>query len=295
MKRAFTLIELLVVIAIIAILAAILFPVFAQAKLAAKKIKGVAQMKQLGMALFMYQTDYNDGMPTWDWYYAHYPSGERAANWTAAGSPPSHMRTWDALLFPYVKSGRFGQGVTSPSFSGVWQSPGAEYPPETGRSIGINQLLVWDITRYEDSDCLGPSTNWATGCYIWPNAGQMDSPSNTVFVGDAGTEGRIEPTYFLDGYYSHWVSRAIPHRSAPFRYGDDGANYVFADTHAKFTKADVIYPSPKGDVPDPWYAWDPALRAANGCAAAKYFAPNEPTQELISDRIYSTYGVQCSF
>lgn len=65
MKRAFTLIELLVVIAIIAILAAILFPVFAQAKLAAKKTADLSNLKQIGTASMMYTTDYDDV------FYAH--------------------------------------------------------------------------------------------------------------------------------------------------------------------------------------------------------------------------------
>jgi prepilin-type N-terminal cleavage/methylation domain-containing protein len=60
LKRAFTLIELLVVIAIIAILAAILFPVFAQAKLAAKKTAGLNQVKQIGTAMHLYLADYDD-------------------------------------------------------------------------------------------------------------------------------------------------------------------------------------------------------------------------------------------
>ena len=59
-RRAFTLIELLVVIAIIAILAAILFPVFAQAKLAAKKAVSISNQKQLGLAMLMYANDYDD-------------------------------------------------------------------------------------------------------------------------------------------------------------------------------------------------------------------------------------------
>ena len=61
-NKAFTLIELLVVIAIIAILAAILFPVFAQAKLAAKKIAGLSNAKNLGLALQIYQNDYDDAL-----------------------------------------------------------------------------------------------------------------------------------------------------------------------------------------------------------------------------------------
>ena len=62
-KRGFTLIELLVVIAIIAILAAILFPVFAQAREAARKSTCLQNLKQLGTAMMMYATDYEDALP----------------------------------------------------------------------------------------------------------------------------------------------------------------------------------------------------------------------------------------
>ena len=60
MRKAFTLIELLVVIAIIAILAAILFPVFAQAKAAAKRSACLSNMKQVGTGLYLYAGDYDD-------------------------------------------------------------------------------------------------------------------------------------------------------------------------------------------------------------------------------------------
>ena len=63
MKKAFTLIELLVVIAIIAILAAILFPVFAQAKVAAKKTSDLSNLKQIGTATFIYGSDNDDLFP----------------------------------------------------------------------------------------------------------------------------------------------------------------------------------------------------------------------------------------
>jgi prepilin-type N-terminal cleavage/methylation domain-containing protein/prepilin-type processing-associated H-X9-DG protein len=82
MKRAFTLIELLVVIAIIAILAAILFPVFAQAKLAAKKTTSLSNVKQLSTAYQMYLSDWDD----------------------TTISIPGNVGEWWVPLFPYFKT-----------------------------------------------------------------------------------------------------------------------------------------------------------------------------------------------
>ena len=78
MRKAFTLIELLVVIAIIAILAAILFPVFAQAKMAAKKVTAISNLKQTMTATLMYEADYDDVMPMGMSVYA--PSNKYTAD-----------------------------------------------------------------------------------------------------------------------------------------------------------------------------------------------------------------------
>lgn len=88
MRRAFTLIELLVVIAIIAILAAILFPVFAQAKLAAKKTRALAQMRQLSTAVMMYSSDADDYFP---------PASNRS-------DPNQDPTVWPPIVYPYVKN-----------------------------------------------------------------------------------------------------------------------------------------------------------------------------------------------
>src|SRR5688500_16629189 len=87
-SRAFTLIELLVVIAIIAILAAILFPVFAQAKEAAKKSVGVAHTKQMDLACIMYAADFDDALPL--------------AN--VADSAPKVSGLWVFSVLPYTKN-----------------------------------------------------------------------------------------------------------------------------------------------------------------------------------------------
>lgn len=85
-KRGFTLIELLVVIAIIAILAAILFPVFSSAKIAAKQSQCISNMGELGKILLLYTQDSGGKLPYWyDW---------------VAG------KTWDTYLYKYVRNGK---------------------------------------------------------------------------------------------------------------------------------------------------------------------------------------------
>src|SRR5579872_7481927 len=83
-RSGFTLIELLVVIAIIAILAAILFPVFAQAREKARAITCLSNLKQIGLACTMYTQDYDETLP-----FA----------WSAQGG-------WYNLLQPYIKNGQ---------------------------------------------------------------------------------------------------------------------------------------------------------------------------------------------
>jgi prepilin-type N-terminal cleavage/methylation domain-containing protein/prepilin-type processing-associated H-X9-DG protein len=102
-KKAFTLIELLVVIAIIAILAAILFPVFAQAKAAAKRSASLSNIKQLVLAGIMYGTDYDDTiMVNQDEDFNALKNVDDKSNSGYQGK--QRCDTWVLMLQPYVKS-----------------------------------------------------------------------------------------------------------------------------------------------------------------------------------------------
>ena len=133
-RKGFTLIELLVVIAIIAILAAILFPVFAQAREKARAISCLSNTKQLGLALQMYAQDwdevlcysadfgYHDGEPRY--HYGKFPG---APTWRA-------VPYWGDMLAPYIAS----RGSANTPYDGVWQDdvysdvPGLTDGPGTG-------------------------------------------------------------------------------------------------------------------------------------------------------------------
>src|SRR5947209_7483410 len=99
-RRAFTLIELLVVIAIIAILAAILFPVFAQAREKARATSCLSNEKQIGTAVKMYVQDY-DEQNMFHWYG---PLGANPAGPNVPAYPGGNYQTWMEVVNPYIKN-----------------------------------------------------------------------------------------------------------------------------------------------------------------------------------------------
>ncbi len=93
MRRGFTLIELLVVIAIIAILAAILFPVFARAREKARQSSCLSNVKQIGLAFLQYNQDYDETWPLMAWN-------------STTGWEPAISGWWGGELGPYIKNTR---------------------------------------------------------------------------------------------------------------------------------------------------------------------------------------------
>lgn len=219
MKRAFTLIELLVVIAIIAILAAILFPVFAQAKLAAKKTSDLANVKQLMLGVQMYGGDTDDAYPfCWGW-------GGDSRPWHQQVDPYiKNLQIWRSPVDNYGRgtegsdpgclSGKPTRAVTysmnfaSASFGnaqGVWWGPGSE---------GCEMSVTCDAGSTSQTNVPAP----ASTIVIAPR------PNNY----HQWCEGWATDMFFNYGEFNQVGGGATMFNG--------GTNYGLADGHAKFMK-----------------------------------------------------------
>jgi prepilin-type N-terminal cleavage/methylation domain-containing protein len=179
MRRAFTLIELLVVIAIIAILAAILFPVFAEAKNSAKKAQWINQQKQVGLGLVMYATDNDDTMVLSN------TGGVGIPGW-GFGRPDY---VWPELVFPYVKNWALFRHPMDPNANERFLSrdpfdnpvgaddPALHYYWGERASMGLNYefLSPW-IYRWNTDGYVGSES---------VNMGQIQQSSSTIMTVDA--------------------------------------------------------------------------------------------------------------
>ncbi|MFZ4506128.1 MAG: prepilin-type N-terminal cleavage/methylation domain-containing protein [Fimbriimonas sp.] len=215
LKAAFTLIELLVVIAIIAILAAILFPVFAQAKAAAKKTTDLSNVKQIGTAMQIYVGDYDDTTPT--------ILGPRGGN-------TSYQIDWYTQLYPYVKNMDM---FFSPGRRTEFELAGGDNCDDSNggeRFNKKNQCLGygynWGFTSAASSGLVGGRTNtpeWRVNA--GKNLSVIDAPAQMIAFGDTGDSPRytICANYIIQ-YYEASLS-------ALFFGGQH--NQAFVDGHAK--------------------------------------------------------------
>jgi prepilin-type N-terminal cleavage/methylation domain-containing protein/prepilin-type processing-associated H-X9-DG protein len=161
-KRAFTLIELLVVIAIIAILAAILFPVFAQAKLAAKKVSDLSNFKENVTGAFLYANDYDDGLPD-----------------SPADGIATESYVYFAKLQPYLKSMSIEKCPASPYQQGAVQANQHSVPAALGGGYFMtppNDVCVGlPASKYGNVDSatsnyfndIYPATDYALNPTLW--------------------------------------------------------------------------------------------------------------------------------
>ncbi len=161
-KRAFTLIELLVVIAIIAILAAILFPVFAQAREKARQTSCLSNQKQIGLGFMQYTQDYDETYPMGQWY-----------------TPANDQVRWYDAINPYIKNGdKFGFNGRANGGGGIWHCP--SFPSDQPSEYGTHFYLTPD----------GPSCPWLAGnpAAALPETtlASIDSPADKISMLEKG-------------------------------------------------------------------------------------------------------------
>ena len=232
--RAFTLIELLVVIAIIAVLAAILFPVFASAREKARQTVCLSSCRQIGTALFMYVQDWDEKYPQ------EHPSDSNPAvdddqaqlEGTDFGSP------FDKIL-PYVAN-------TNSAKTGLYICP-TDPDPHGQNILDSSGNCLVATSDYgvgsPTSPPPGPLTSFVLNAYYLFGAtlSQIAEPSESIYISERRSYGK--PTDFCDVHYHPWLGEVeIP--TSPSDTADpvaidslrhtNGSNYVYADGHAKW-------------------------------------------------------------
>jgi|LSQX01.1.fsa_nt_gb prepilin-type N-terminal cleavage/methylation domain-containing protein/prepilin-type processing-associated H-X9-DG protein len=209
--NGFTLIELLVVIAIIAILAAILFPVFARAREKARQSACSSNVKQLQLGVLMYAQDYDERLPN-------------EATGNAAGDT-----TWRAMIYPYVKNAQLfvcpSHTPAAPVFDGRWDDQ-------------ITYSASYAINDWHQGTT-DPNVIGASPPRNQPLAA-IQNPSKTVFLLES--TGRAD-----DICPSSQASHGLQFTNAAGTRHNGGANYSFVDGHVKWLKPTDLCPATGGN------------------------------------------------
>jgi prepilin-type N-terminal cleavage/methylation domain-containing protein/prepilin-type processing-associated H-X9-DG protein len=269
-QQAFTLIELLVVIAIIAILAAILFPVFAQAREKARQATCVSNQKELALAVLMYTQDYDETYPL-----ANYPAPPSID----AGLTNSRFH-WYNMVEPYIKG-----GYTRTAASAVGTAPGQklsiyvcpDYPGET-HAFGLNPSWSYVINMYlsppraQNASTPDVPPAWAAVAPL--TLAGVDAPAQVVLTAEGSgsrvyTPGNDTGNYPYYPEYSAAKDTSLTYIYARTRHSG-GSVYALTDGHAKWFRS----PVPSYTSPDSNYLDDIPVQSNSGVAYQKSLSPN---------------------
>ncbi|MCC7491100.1 MAG: prepilin-type N-terminal cleavage/methylation domain-containing protein [Fimbriimonadaceae bacterium] len=212
-RRGFTLIELLVVIAIIAILAAILFPVFAKAREKARQSSCMSNVKQIGLAMRQYTTDYDERVQisrnggTW------WPGVNAKASYTLP--PADNLTYWGNFLVPYTKN------------TDIWRCPSRgvmdDYPSQLSVEDGL-------LSTYGANGYLMPATDRGV------RTSEVGDPAGIIAFQDAW-EHRLDDNgdcnYARTGRVYIDQHAADPNRIKEYFPHNDQCNVVYFDGHGK--------------------------------------------------------------
>lgn len=220
-KRGFTLIELLVVIAIIAILAAILFPVFARARENARRASCQSNLKQIALGIFMYAQDYDEKLPL-------YEGDNYSGSVLSANVSPTNTYGWADTMQPYLKSTQ------------IFQCPSETNGPGPTSTSGLTP----------DPTQVGYTDYWINGMATGLADATFNAPASTVLLGDGYSNKSSSPTDSnctgptTSGLsYTCTATTTLQLATLPFsgtNFGATrhlgGANFAFADGHVKWEK-----------------------------------------------------------
>jgi prepilin-type N-terminal cleavage/methylation domain-containing protein/prepilin-type processing-associated H-X9-DG protein len=260
-RKGFTLIELLVVIAIIAILAAILFPVFAQARAKARAIQCISNLKQLSLGVAMYQQDYDERIIPEHLALSDGEVGVQPPGSNNAGTIRDWRRYWWYRVQPYTKNYAIQVCPDRRDDGGLeWPSDPENF--RVGGSLGINDLMSgWDndgtsprlanidapAFSVQLSDAGAPSplnTNddpWVHGDAAATLYDQDPDNTKNLYTND------VEGTWFFNEDRSNWANGDA--RRLPTARHQQECNVAFFDGHAKAVKLSQYW-LPRGRKPE---------------------------------------------
>ena len=226
-RRGFTLIELLVVIAIIAILAAILFPVFAKAREKARQVSCSSNMKQISLAVIMYSQDYDETFPSKGGCL-------NGGNWVP----------WETMVAPYIKNGAHtGTATGDTNYKGsVFACPSNSNETAAFANLaGSFQYSCDYVVNYNEAYNTGtaPPTGAASGdgpfggqnntYAVGISIAQQQAPASLIMLYENNGQGAGNSTWNLDPTNANFANSLFAGHSGI-------TNYAFCDGHVKSLK-----------------------------------------------------------